>query len=64
MARFPIPRYNLPSLGASFVHCCGAPYFLAGLLLLSSLLLAAYVTRPTGAAQPSTQAIASADPSD
>ena len=36
------------------IHFPGAPYFLAGLLLLSSLTLAAYVTRPDAApaAQP------------
>jgi len=38
------------------VHFPGAPYFLATLLLVSSLLLAAYVTRPTAAVQPSVQA--------
>jgi DHA1 family tetracycline resistance protein-like MFS transporter len=32
-------------------HLPGAPYFLAAVLLLSSLLLAAYVTRPSAAAQ-------------
>ena len=44
------------------IHFPGAPYLLAAVLLLSSLLLASYVTRPTAAAQPSAQAIASADP--
>jgi DHA1 family tetracycline resistance protein-like MFS transporter len=43
-------------------HFPGAPYFLAALLLLSSLLLAAYATRPTAAAQPSVQAAANVDP--
>jgi DHA1 family tetracycline resistance protein-like MFS transporter len=38
-----------PSVG---FHLPGAPYFLAALLLLSSLLLAVYVTRPAVAAQP------------
>jgi DHA1 family tetracycline resistance protein-like MFS transporter len=46
------------------VHFSGAPYFLAAMLLLSSLLLAAYVTRPTVDAQPSAQATASVDPLD
>src|SRR5207253_9229875 len=32
------------------IHFPGAPYFLAGLLLLSSLTLAAYVTRPASQA--------------
>jgi DHA1 family tetracycline resistance protein-like MFS transporter len=41
------------------VHFPGAPYFLAGLLLLSSLTLAAYVTRiasrsPQAASNPTT----------
>src|ERR1700675_2877893 len=44
------------------IHFPGAPYFVAGGLLLSSLLLAAYVTRPTADAQPSAQGIASVDP--
>ena len=34
------------------VHLPGAPYFLAALLLLSSFLLAVYVTRPGEVAQP------------
>jgi MFS transporter, DHA1 family, tetracycline resistance protein len=37
------------------IHFPGAPYFLAGLLLLSSFLLASYVTRassPASAQQP------------
>src|SRR3989441_5660494 len=42
------PRFGL--------HLPGAPYFLAGLLLLSSLLLAVYVTRPSEAAVSSSQA--------
>jgi MFS transporter, DHA1 family, tetracycline resistance protein len=33
-------------------HLPGAPYYLAALLLFSSLLMTAYVTRPAGAAQP------------
>jgi DHA1 family tetracycline resistance protein-like MFS transporter len=39
----------LPSIR---IHFPGAPYFLAGLLLFSSLLLAVYVTRPSETAQP------------
>ncbi len=35
----------------SGLHLPGAPYFLAALLLLSSLLMAAYVTRPAEVAQ-------------
>src|SRR5882762_6739332 len=46
------------------LHFPGAPYFLAAVLLLSSLLLAAHVTRPTVAAQPTAQATASVDPLD
>src|SRR5712692_669670 len=46
------------------IHFPGAPYFLAGALLTSSLLLASYVTRPTADAKPSVQATASVDPSD
>jgi DHA1 family tetracycline resistance protein-like MFS transporter len=46
------------------VHFPGAPYFLAAVLLLSSLLLAVYVTRSSEAAQPSAQATAGVDPSD
>jgi len=42
------------------IHFPGAPYFLAGLLLLSSLTLAAYVTRP--AAQAASASITSPDP--
>ena len=45
-------------------HFPGAPYFLAALLLLASLLLASYVTRPTVDVQPSAQATASVDPLD
>lgn len=37
------PSYSL--------HLAGAPYYLAALLLFSSLLMAAYVTRPTEVAQ-------------
>jgi DHA1 family tetracycline resistance protein-like MFS transporter len=44
------------------IHFPGASYLLAAVLLLSSLLLAAYVTRPSAGAQPSVQAIASVDP--
>jgi MFS transporter, DHA1 family, tetracycline resistance protein len=46
------------------VHFPGAPYFLAAMLLLSSVLLAVYVTRPGEAAQPSARAAASVDPSE
>jgi MFS transporter, DHA1 family, tetracycline resistance protein len=46
------------------VHFPGAPYFLAALLLLSSLLLAVYVTRPGEAAQPAPEPATSLDPSD
>src|SRR5713101_168444 len=46
------------------LHFPGAPYFLAAVLLLSSLLLAAYVTRPTVATEPSAQASAGVDPFD
>jgi DHA1 family tetracycline resistance protein-like MFS transporter len=42
------------------VHFPGAPYFLAGLLLLSSLTLAAYVTRPVP--QAASASITSPDP--
>jgi DHA1 family tetracycline resistance protein-like MFS transporter len=53
------------SARASF-HFPGAPYFLAALLLLSSLLLATYVTRPTEAEapQPAAESAPSLDPSD
>src|ERR1700674_3843213 len=44
------------------IHFPGAPYLLAAVLLLSSMLLAAYITRPTVAAQSSAQAIANVDP--
>src|SRR5260370_41217214 len=50
------------------LHLPGAPYFLAALLLVASLTLAAYVARPEGAAQPARQtsdsAAASLHPSD
>jgi len=46
------------------VHFPGAPYFLAAVLLLSSLLLAAYVTHSTVDAQPSAQATTSVNPLD
>jgi DHA1 family tetracycline resistance protein-like MFS transporter len=46
------------------VHFPGAPYFLAALLLLSSLLLAVYVTRPGEAAQSAPEPATSLDPSD
>jgi MFS transporter, DHA1 family, tetracycline resistance protein len=36
------------------IHFPGAPYFLAGLLLLSSLILAEFVTRPSAARAPIT----------
>ncbi len=42
----------------------GAPYFLAALLLLSSLLLAVYVTRPSEAALSSPQAATDPNPSE
>jgi DHA1 family tetracycline resistance protein-like MFS transporter len=52
----------------AIVHLPGAPYFLAALLLLASLMLAAYVGRREDAAQPAHQpsdsAAASLDPSD
>jgi DHA1 family tetracycline resistance protein-like MFS transporter len=41
------PRYGL--------HLPGAPYYLAALLLWSSMLLAVYVTRPSEAAQPASE---------
>jgi DHA1 family tetracycline resistance protein-like MFS transporter len=47
------PHYRL--------HLPGAPYYLAALLLGSSLLLAAYVTRPSASAQPASQAAISPD---
>jgi len=46
------------------VHFPGAPYCLAAVLLLSSLLLAAYVTRSTVDAQPSAQPTTSVNPLD
>jgi len=42
----------------------GAPYHLAALLLFSSLLLAAYVTRPRAAVQSATAGAAGLDPSE
>jgi DHA1 family tetracycline resistance protein-like MFS transporter len=46
------------------IQLAGAPYYLAGLLLLSSLLLAVYVTRPGAErAEATGQAAASLDPS-
>ena len=45
-------------------HLPGAPYYLAALLLGASLLLAVYVTRPTGAAQSAVETSTSADSSD
>jgi DHA1 family tetracycline resistance protein-like MFS transporter len=50
-----------PSMG---LHLPGAPYFVAALLLLSSLLLAVYVTRPSETAQPAPESATSLDPSD
>jgi DHA1 family tetracycline resistance protein-like MFS transporter len=50
-----------PSMG---LHLPGAPYFVAALLLLSSLLLAVYVTRPSETAQPAPEPATSLDPSD
>jgi DHA1 family tetracycline resistance protein-like MFS transporter len=44
-------------------HLPGAPYYLAALLLGASLLLAVYVTRPTGAAQSVAETSTSADSS-
>jgi DHA1 family tetracycline resistance protein-like MFS transporter len=47
------------------VHLPGAPYYLAAVLLLSSLLLAAYVTRPSAIAEGTEQRpTASFEPSD
>lgn len=47
------------------IHVPGAPYFLSALLLLSSLLLAAYVTRPRAAtAEPGAQPASSLGPTD
>jgi len=48
------PRYGL--------HLPGAPYYLAALLLCSSLLLAVYVTRPSASAQNAPQPATSPDP--
>src|SRR5258707_15897612 len=48
------PRYGL--------HLPGAPYYLAALLLCSSLLLAVYVTRPTASAHNAPQPATSPDP--
>jgi DHA1 family tetracycline resistance protein-like MFS transporter len=46
-------------------HFPGAPYFLAGLLLFSSLTLAAYVTRPdASSSQPTTNSATAARPAD
>jgi MFS transporter, DHA1 family, tetracycline resistance protein len=45
-------------------HLPGAPYYLAMLLLFSSLLLAVYVTRAVGAAAQPAQQPAALDPSD
>jgi DHA1 family tetracycline resistance protein-like MFS transporter len=49
------PRYGL--------HLPGAPYYLAAVLLGSSLLLAVYVTRPSAAAQPAPQPAGPSNPS-
>jgi len=46
------------------IHFPGAPYFVAGCLLLSSLTLAAYVTRPAAAPHPSPQPSISPGPAD
>jgi DHA1 family tetracycline resistance protein-like MFS transporter len=47
------------------IHLPGAPYFLAALLLLSSMLLAAYVTRPSAAtAEPAAHPAPSLGPTD
>jgi MFS transporter, DHA1 family, tetracycline resistance protein len=43
----------------SGLHLPGAPYFLAALLLLSSLLLAVYVTRPREVVQVAQQPVPS-----
>src|SRR5882762_7960498 len=47
------PRYSF--------HLPGAPYYLAALLLGASLLLAAYVTRPSEAGQSASESAASVD---
>jgi hypothetical protein len=47
------------------IHFPRAPYFLAGLLLLSSLTLAAYVTRAdVSSTQPTTKPAISPGPAD
>jgi len=47
------------------IHFPGAPYFLAGLLLLSSLTLAAHVTRAAASSQqPTTKPAVSPGPAD
>jgi len=46
------------------IHLPGAPYYLAAVLLLSSLLLAVYVTRPQAEAIAPRQPDVSLDPSD
>lgn len=48
----------------ALLHFPGAPYFLAALLLLSSLLLAVYVTRPGDALQPAAETSTPLDSSD
>jgi DHA1 family tetracycline resistance protein-like MFS transporter len=48
-----------PGMG---LHLPGAPYCLAALLLFSSLLVAAYVTRPNEVGEASAEAAASVDP--
>ena len=45
-------------------HLPGAPYYMAALFLLSSLLLAAYVARQGEAVQPAPQPAPTLDPSD
>jgi len=50
------PRFGL--------HLPGAPYLLAAVLLLSSLLLAIYVTRPSETTQSSAQATSGLNPSE
>jgi len=50
------PRYSF--------HLPGAPYYLAALLLGASLLLAAYVTRPSEAGQSASESAASVDSPD
>jgi len=50
---------------ATRIHLPGAPYYLAAILLLSSLLQAVYVTRPGAETElPAAQPAASFDPSD